>query len=64
MKPPYHCLFCGAPSWREPCEQTPPPDCCHEEDHGSPEEYLDMADEVGCDEKEGEVMKPNRRRMA
>lgn len=41
--PPYRCLFCGAPSWREPSEQVPPPDYCHEEDHGTPEEYLDGA---------------------
>jgi hypothetical protein len=33
----YRCLFCGAPSWREPSEQTAPPSYCHESDHGEPE---------------------------
>ena len=37
-EPPYHCRFCGAPSRREPSEQTPPPDYCHPEDHGSPDD--------------------------
>jgi hypothetical protein len=34
--PPYKCLFCGAPSWVDPSDQTPPPDYCHEADHGEP----------------------------
>ncbi|MBU2739587.1 hypothetical protein [Acidithiobacillus concretivorus] len=46
MNPPYRCLFCGAPSWRESGEQVPLPDYCHEEDHGTPEEYLDGAGEA------------------
>lgn len=37
-EPPYRCQFCGAPSWREPSEQTAPPDYCHPEDHGSPDD--------------------------
>ncbi|CBL45367.1 hypothetical protein HDN1F_35350 [gamma proteobacterium HdN1] len=37
-QPPYTCKYCGAPSWLEPCDQTPPPDYCHESDHGE-EEY-------------------------
>lgn len=39
--PPYTCIFCGAPSWREPHDQELPPDYCHEEDHGTPEEYFE-----------------------
>lgn len=35
--PPYDCLFCGRPSWVDPSDQTPPPDYCHESDHGEPE---------------------------
>jgi len=53
MNPPYLCLFCGAPSWREPSEQVPPPDYCHEEDHGTPEEYLDGAGEAECEISQG-----------
>lgn len=37
-EPPYRCRFCGAPSWLDPSDQTPPPDYCHPEDHGSPDE--------------------------
>lgn len=37
-EPPHRCQFCGAPSWIEPCDQTPPPDYCHPEDHGSPDD--------------------------
>lgn len=33
--PPHRCGFCGAPSWVDPSDQTPPPDYCHPEDHGS-----------------------------
>lgn len=40
---PYECKFCGAPSWRAPSEQEMPPDYCHPEDHGSPE---DMEEEL------------------
>lgn len=36
--PPYRCIFCGAPSWVDPSDQTPPPDYCHESDHGEPDE--------------------------
>ena len=31
---PFRCVFCGAPSWLDPSDQTPPPDYCHESDHG------------------------------
>jgi len=37
-EPPYRCLFCGAPSWVDPSDQSPPPDYCHESDHGSADE--------------------------
>ena len=37
-KPPFHCIFCGMPSWVDPSDQSPPPDYCHESDHGSPDE--------------------------
>jgi|GEM_PF-5692545 len=37
---PYRCPYCGAPAWREPREIEPPIDYCHEEAHGSWEEYL------------------------
>ena len=36
-EPPHTCLFCGAPSWYDPSDQSPPPDYCHESDHGEPE---------------------------
>ena len=36
-KPPHTCLFCGAPSWYDPSDQSPPPDYCHESDHGEPD---------------------------
>lgn len=42
-RPPYRCVYCGAPSWLEPSEQSPPQDYCHESDHGEPDE----ADESG-----------------
>ena len=32
--PPFACKYCGAPSWVDPSDQTPPPDYCHESDHG------------------------------
>lgn len=35
---PYTCQYCGRPSWLEPNDQTPPPDYCHESDHGSPDD--------------------------
>jgi len=38
VNPPYTCKFCGAPSWIDPSEQSPPPDYCHESDHGDPED--------------------------
>ena len=34
---PYVCRFCGAPSWHDPSDQSPPPDYCHESDHGEPD---------------------------
>lgn len=36
---PYLCKYCGAPSWLDPSEQTPPPDYCHPSDHGDPEDF-------------------------
>ena len=36
-KPPFTCLFCGMPSWVDPSDQSPPPDYCHESDHGEPD---------------------------
>lgn len=33
---PFTCKFCGLPSWLEPVDQAPPPDYCHESDHGEP----------------------------
>lgn len=36
-EPPFRCVFCGMPSWVDPLDQTPPPDYCHESDHGEPE---------------------------
>ena len=44
MKPPYQCLYCGAPSWKDPSEQTPPPSYCHPEDHGNKEDHWDQDD--------------------
>lgn len=38
-KPPFKCVFCGAPSWIDPSDQLPPPDYCHESDHGDPSLY-------------------------
>jgi len=35
-EPPFTCKYCGAPSWLDPHDQTPPPDYCHESDHGEP----------------------------
>lgn len=35
---PFRCVFCGAPSWVDPSDQSPPPDYCHESDHGSADE--------------------------
>lgn len=37
MVPPFRCKYCGAPSWVDPSDQTPPPAYCHESDHGEPE---------------------------
>lgn len=34
---PYRCVFCGSPSWYAPEDQTPPPNYCHESDHGTPD---------------------------
>ena len=36
--PPLHkCKYCGAASYVDPSDQEPPPDYCHESDHGSAE---------------------------
>lgn len=37
VDPPYTCKFCGARSYIDPSDQSPPPDYCHESDHGTPE---------------------------
>lgn len=37
-KPLYTCQFCGGLSYVDPSDQSPPPDYCHESDHGEPEE--------------------------
>lgn len=42
-RPPYRCMYCGAPSWYEPIDQTPPPDYCHESDHGREDEETNHA---------------------
>ena len=34
FRPAYICKFCGADSFIDPHEQTPPPNYCHESDHG------------------------------
>lgn len=34
---PYRCPFCGAPSWVEPSDQSPPADYCGESDHEEPD---------------------------
>lgn len=44
-KPPFTCIYCGAPSWIHPNDQERPPAYCHEEDHGFPE-YYDAEEEV------------------
>lgn len=36
--PPFACGYCGAPSWVDPSDQSPPAGYCHPEDHGAPEE--------------------------
>lgn len=33
---PHRCTFCAAPSWIDPSDQMPPPDYCHQSDHGTP----------------------------
>lgn len=35
--PPHTCKYCGAPSWLDESDQSPPPDYCHESDHGLPD---------------------------
>lgn len=32
---PFTCKYCGMPSWIDPSDQAPPPDYCHEIDHGT-----------------------------
>lgn len=32
---PFTCKYCGQPSWIDPSDQSPPPDYCHEIDHGT-----------------------------
>ena len=31
----YHCVYCGAPSFVDPSDQSPPRDYCSESDHGA-----------------------------
>lgn len=35
---PFTCKYCGQPSWIDPSDQSPPPDYCHEIDHGTSED--------------------------
>lgn len=35
---PFTCKYCGQPSWIDPSDQSPPPDYCHEIDHGTLED--------------------------
>lgn len=35
VQAPYTCRYCGRPSWLEPIDQAPPPDYCHDSDHGT-----------------------------
>lgn len=35
---PFTCKYCGQPSWIDPSDQSPPPDYCHEIDHGTAED--------------------------
>lgn len=37
---PHRCRYCGAGSYLDPADQSPPPDYCHESDHGDREEWL------------------------
>ena len=39
IDPPFKCKYCGLPSFYPPEDQTPPPDYCHESDHGSAESH-------------------------
>jgi len=32
---PFTCKYCGSLSWLDPVDQTPPPDYCHDSDHGN-----------------------------
>jgi hypothetical protein len=34
-RPAFICKYCGADSFIDPTDQTPPPDYCHESDHGN-----------------------------
>ena len=35
---PFTCKYCGRPIWIDPSDQSPPPDYCHEIDHGTSED--------------------------
>ena len=37
LPPAHKCKYCGVPSHVDPSDQVPPPDYCHESDHGSAE---------------------------
>lgn len=41
---PFTCKYCGAPSWVDPSDQSPPPDYCHESDHGTEEDRAAYAE--------------------
>ncbi len=36
---PFTCKYCGIPSWIDSSDQSPPPDYCHEIDHGMVEDW-------------------------
>lgn len=35
---PFTCKYCGQPRWIDPSDQSPPPDYCHDIDHGTSED--------------------------
>ena len=41
---PFKCKYCGADSWIDPSDQTPPFDYCHEIDHGTEEDRAAYAE--------------------
>ena len=51
---PYTCKYCGMPSWIAPSDQSPPPDYCHESDHGTEEDRAVDVDDGWIEWKGGE----------